>query len=43
MNYDTIIDLDRITLEDCVDMYNRKHLIAIIDGGKIINFKKEEV
>ena len=41
-NFDTIIELDNITLQDCFDMYNMKNMYTIIKDGKVINFKKEE-
>lgn len=41
-NFDTIIELDNITLQDCFDMYNMKNMYTIIKDGKVINFKKED-
>lgn len=42
MNYDSIIELDNVTLEDCLDLYEKKDIVTIIKDGKIINFIKEE-
>lgn len=41
MNYDIIIDLNNVTLEECVDLYEKKSIISIINDGRIINFEKE--
>ena len=42
MDYSTVIELDNITIQDCVDMYKMKNMIAIINDGKVVGFKKEE-
>lgn len=41
MDYDKIIDLDNVTLQDCMDLYCYKGLITIINDGRIINFEAE--
>lgn len=41
MNYETIIDLDNITLQDCIDMYRLKDMQTVIDDGRVVNFEKE--
>lgn len=41
MNYETIIDLDNITLQDCMDMYRLKDMHTVIDDGRVVNFEKE--
>ena len=41
MDYSTVIELDNITIQDCIDMYNMKDMIAIINDGKVIGFGKE--
>ena len=40
MNYDAVIELDEVTLEDCIDLYEKKNMSAIINDGHIINFVK---
>lgn len=30
-----------ITVEDCLEMYEKKNMIAIIDNGQVIDFVKE--
>ena len=40
MDYDTVIELDEVTLEDCIDLYEKKNMSAIINDGHIINFVK---
>lgn len=42
MNYETIIELSNVTLEECLDMYKMKNMITIINDGRIINFEREE-
>lgn len=41
MNYENVIELDEVTLEDCVDLYEKRKMIIIINDGRIINFMKE--
>ena len=41
MDYDTVIELSEVTLEDCIDLYEKKNMSAIINDGHIINFVKE--
>ena len=38
MDYDTVIELDEVTLEDCIDLYEKKNMSTIINDGHIINF-----
>ena len=38
MNYDVVIELDEVTLEDCIDLYEKKNMSTIINDGHIINF-----
>lgn len=41
MNYEKIIELSNVTLEDCLEMYE-KNMISIINDGRMINFVKEK-
>ena len=41
MDYDAVIELDNVTLEDCLDLYTKKNVTTIINDGRIINFIKE--
>ena len=41
MDYETVIELDNVTLEDCIDLYEKKNMSTIINDGHIINFVKE--
>ena len=41
MNYENMIELDNVTLEDCIDLYEKKNVTTIINDGRIINFIKE--
>ena len=42
MNYDSIIDLERVTLQDCIELEHCKNIHTIINDGRIINFEKED-
>ena len=41
MNYDAVIELDEVTLEDCIDLYEKKNMSTIINDGCIKDFVKE--
>ena len=41
MDYNNIIELDNVRLQDCEDMYRTKNMNTIINDGRIINFEKE--
>lgn len=41
MDYDNVIELDSVTLEDCIDLHKMKNISTVINDGKIINFVKE--
>lgn len=42
MNYDKILELSNVTLDDCLVLYEMKNMITIINDGRIINFEKEK-
>lgn len=42
MNYENILELDNITLEDCVELYKKKSIYAVINDGRIVNLVKKE-
>ena len=42
MNYETVIELDNVTLEDCINLYEKKNLKTVINNGRIENFVEEE-
>lgn len=41
MNYDKIIELDNVTLQDCCELYEYKNITTVINDGRIVNFEKE--
>ena len=41
MDYDAVIELGEVTLEDCLDLYEKKSIYTIINDGHIIDFVKE--
>ena len=42
MDYDTMIELSEVTLEDCLDLYEKKSVYTIVNDGRVINFVKED-
>jgi hypothetical protein len=36
-----MINYDTITIQDCLDMYNLKGNITIINDGKVVGFESE--
>lgn len=42
MDYNNVIELDEVTLEDCIDLYEKKGIATVINNDKIENFIKEE-
>lgn len=42
MDYDKIIELSNVTLEDCEIMYKCKNECAVIRDGMLKNFTKEK-
>lgn len=43
MNYDKIIELDNVTVQDCCELYEYKGLTTVINNGRVSTFEKEEV
>ena len=41
MDYETVIELDNVTLEDCIDLYEKKNVKIVISDGHITDFVKE--
>lgn len=41
MDYSIIIDLDRITLQECDELHRYKDVYTIISDGRIVNFVKD--
>ena len=41
MDYDTVIELDHVTLEDCIDLYEKKGIRTVINDGHITDFVKD--
>ena len=41
MDYDTVIELSEVTLEDCMDLYEKKNVRTVICDGHIKDFVKE--
>ena len=41
MDYSTVIELDNVTIDDCIDLYEKKNVRTVISDGHIANFVKE--
>ena len=41
MDYSAVIELSEVTLEDCLDLYEKKNICTIINDGIIKDFEKE--
>ena len=39
MDYNNVIELDEVTLEDCIDLYEKKGICTIIEDGRVIDFE----
>lgn len=37
------MSLEYITIEDCIDMYEKKDMAAVINDGQVIGFIKEKL
>lgn len=35
------MNMESITIQDCLDMYAKKGMFAIINDGNVVEFKKE--
>lgn len=42
INYEDMLELDNVTLEDCLDLYKKKGMYTELNDGRIINFAKED-
>lgn len=42
MNYEQIIDLSEVTVQDCLDLFKMKRRCTILNDGKIVDFRTEE-
>lgn len=40
-DYSQVIELDEVTLEDCLILLKNKNIYTIINDGRIINFVEE--
>lgn len=41
MDYEKILDLSQVTIQDCLNLYNNG-LVTVINDGVIINFMEEQ-
>ena len=43
MNYEQVIDLDLVTLDECIELFEKKHTTTLINDGHIRNFIVEDI
>lgn len=41
INYEDMLELDNVTLEDCLDLYEKKGMYTELNDGRVVNFVKE--
>lgn len=41
MDYNKIIEMDNVTVDDCVNVYRHRGLRAVINDGHVVNFIDE--
>lgn len=41
MDYSNYIELDNITIQDCIDLLKYKNTRVIINDGRIVNLKED--
>lgn len=43
MDYSRIIEMDNVTLSDCLEAHKYRGLNAVINDGKLVNFISEDM
>lgn len=43
MDYSRIIEMDNVTLADCLEAHRYKGLNAVINDGRLVNFISEDM
>lgn len=41
MDYSKMIEMDNVTIEDCLDLLEKKNKRTVINDGRIVNFIEE--
>ena len=41
MDYEKIVDLDSVTVSECMWLYEHQNLRVVIENGRIVNFETE--
>lgn len=36
------INFEAVTLEDCIDMYEKRGMVSVVSAGNVVCFTKEE-
>lgn len=40
-DYNNVIELSDLTLEDCINLYENDGLVSVIENGQVVNLVKE--
>lgn len=41
MDYDLLIEMNNVTIQDCIALYTRGNIVTEINDGHVINFVKD--
>lgn len=41
MDYSTVIEMSNVTIQDCIDLYEKKNITTKINDGSITDFLKD--
>lgn len=39
VDYEKFIELDNVTCGDCIDMFEKKNMVTVINDGRIVTFE----
>lgn len=42
IDYDKFVNLDNVTIQDCLDLFYYKNKRVVIEDGRIVDFVKEK-
>lgn len=40
-NFDNVIELDSLTIQDCINVYNELHMSILIENGIVVDLIQE--
>lgn len=42
MNYDSYVEMDNVTIEDCLELFRFFNKTSVLEDGRITNFVQED-